>query len=449
MYDIMSYIGKGSTGNVYKVRDKKSKKIYALKQSTSEKYNDIMKNEIDIYRIIKNSNENILNYYSDFFTMCNNQKISNLLLEYCEYGSITDIQGKSKQHLTEIEISSILYMLLKSLSFLHSKHLIHRDIKARNILITSKGVVKLCDFGICRKYIANQMKFAPRVGSPYWMSPEVIKREEFDEKSDIWSVGITAIELVTGYPPLCEMKQMDVMKLIESGMIHYDSFLIGLSSEFSDFIMRCLMREKEKRPSAQDLLSHPFIRMSENKGRCDVIWKMISRMIGKTIKKEEVDPRYRSSCVNIDNEETLYNESLFFECNKKLFKKSDGTNTKLTSLLKQSEYSVSSDSITVKQSLAHLPENNFDRDMFFNNKNDTMSDIEEKISQLYNERDYEINKIRLKYGKRLSRLNEAKKTLYNFPKIEKLKQMKGLKTFSFKCKQIEKSEGSISSMTTK
>ena len=130
MYDIMSYIGKGSTGNVYKVRDKKSKKIYALKQSTSEKYNDIMKNEIDIYRIIKNSNENILNYYSDFFTMCNNQKISNLLLEYCEYGSITDIQGKSKQHLTEIEISSILYMLLKSLSFLHSKHLIHRDIKA-------------------------------------------------------------------------------------------------------------------------------------------------------------------------------------------------------------------------------------------------------------------------------------------------------------------------------
>ncbi len=78
-----------------------------------------------------------------------------------------------------------------------------------------------------------------------------------------------------------------------------------------------------------------------------------------------------------------------------------------------------------------------------------MSDIEEKISQLYNERDYEINKIRLKYGKRLSRLNEAKKTLYNFPKIEKLKQMKGLKTFSFKCKQIEKSEGSISSMTTK
>ena len=126
--------------------------------------------------------------------------------------------------MNENEISSVIYMVLLGIKFIHSKKLVNRDIKGRNILITKDGEVKLCDFGICRFYHKNKMKNI-RGGSPYWMAPEILKKEEYNQNIDIWALGITCIELAEFEPPYSELSSTDVIqKIIKSppqGLIFY------------------------------------------------------------------------------------------------------------------------------------------------------------------------------------------------------------------------------------
>ena len=334
MYDIISYIGKGSTGNVYKVEHKISKKKFALKQSTSPKYSDIIFNEIKIYSMINNQNDYILRYYDNYTSKdVNDNNIINLVLENCEHGSCIDIifhnndissQGKLPTQrnfpFNEKEISCIIYMVLKGLNYLHEKNLIHRDIKARNILINSKGQAKLCDFGICREYKKGQMNKAPRVGSPYWMAPEVIRREEFDFSSDIWSIGITVLELLDGYPPYCELTPKEVMKEIAGvpKIKKYTKILddFKCSKELRDFVLKCLNADKDKRPTAKELLNHKFLELDKKKGRTDIIVDFLIKngFFAEKRKQIECSNKYKSSCLCIEeDEETIYNESFYCE----------------------------------------------------------------------------------------------------------------------------------------
>lgn len=334
MYEIISYIGKGSTGNVYKVEDKRTKKKYALKQSTSPKYSNIIKNEISVYESLKNQHDFIVNYYKHYESEdSNNQTILNMILENCEHGSCIDIIFYSKDKsnnlffqknypFSEKEISCIIYMLLKGLSFLHEKNYIHRDIKARNILINSKGEAKLCDFGICRQYIKGEMHKAPRVGSPYWMAPEVINREEFDFSSDIWSVGITVLELLDGYPPFCDLAPKEVMKEIvkKPNLEKYTNILeeYNCSKELIDFVLKCLDYNKNNRPSAKELLEHKFLALDKVKARSDIIadFLRINGFLSERESTVKCSDKYKSSCMCLDDEETIYNnESFYFEYN--------------------------------------------------------------------------------------------------------------------------------------
>lgn len=268
MFEIIHKIGKGSSGNVYKAINKKDKKIYAIKQSLSPENDELLKNEIIIYQKFKNQCPNII-YFYDYFK-ANNESGKTCLcmqVEYCQYGSIREIikKGKKKNILiNELEISSIIYMVLKSLVFIHQNDLVDRDIKGRNILVDKEGNIKLCDFGICKTYHKDNMKHI-RGGSPYWMAPEILKKEEYDQTIDIWALGITCVELAENEPPYFKLSPKEVMKQIIKSPPTGLNDKSKWSYEFNDFISCCLKEDRFKRPSAEELLKHDFITMVDKK----------------------------------------------------------------------------------------------------------------------------------------------------------------------------------------
>ena len=268
MFEIIHKIGKGSSGNVYKALNKKDKKIYAIKQSLSPENDELLKNEIIIYQKFKNQCPNII-YFYDYFK-ANNESGQTCLcmqIEYCQYGSIREIIKKGKKKnifINELELSSIIYMVLKSLAFIHQNNLVDRDIKGRNILVDKEGNIKLCDFGICKTYHKNNMKHL-RGGSPYWMAPEILKKEEYDQTIDIWALGITCVELAENEPPYFKLSPKEVMKQIIKSPPTGLNDKSKWSYEFNDFISCCLNEDRFKRPSAEDLLKHDFITMVDKK----------------------------------------------------------------------------------------------------------------------------------------------------------------------------------------
>jgi serine/threonine protein kinase len=306
MFEAIQKIGKGSSCQVYTVLNKNDHKVYAIKQSSSQENEVIIKNEVAIFKIFNNECPYIIKYY-DFFKGKNesNQPCLCIQLEYCEYGNIREIikQGRKRGvKIGELEISSIIYMVLKGINFIHSKNLINRDIKGRNILVGEKGIVKLCDFGICKEYKENKMK-KYRGGSPYWMAPEILKKEEYNQNVDIWAIGITCIELAEFEPPYSKFNPETVIKkIIESppkGLNDPSKW----SPIFNDFISCCLNVDKKKRPFSDELLKHEFITMIDKKNlnRNLIIYKFLSKCGYKVLynKKERIP-------ININNKKNVF-----------------------------------------------------------------------------------------------------------------------------------------------
>ena len=295
MFEAIQKIGKGSSCQVYNVLNKTNNKIYAIKQSSSQENEEIIKNEVQIFKIFNNESPYIIKYY-DFFKGKNesNKTCLCIQLEYCEYGNIREIikRGKKKGvKINELEISSIIYMVLKGINFIHKKNLIDRDIKGRNILVGQNGAVKLCDFGICKEYIKNKMKKF-RGGSPYWMAPEILKKEEYNQNVDIWALGITCIELAEYEPPFSKFNPEDVMKKIVKTPPKGLTKPLEWSIEFNDFISKCLTVDKNKRPFSEELLGHDFITMIDKKNlnRNLIIYKFLNKCGYKVLynKKERI-----------------------------------------------------------------------------------------------------------------------------------------------------------------
>lgn len=190
------------------------------------------------------------------------------VMELCTGGSVTDlVQGLKERgrRLTEDQLAYIIRETVEALVYLHANHCMHRDIKGHNILLTENGCVKLVDFGVASHLSATLGKRNTSVGTPYWMAPEVIACEQqmeawYDARCDIWSLGITAIELAEGDPPLCELHPMRALFQIPRNPPPTLSRPDEWSSEFNDFISECLVKDLEQRPVAKELLSHPFIK---------------------------------------------------------------------------------------------------------------------------------------------------------------------------------------------
>jgi serine/threonine protein kinase len=163
------------------------------------------------------------------------------------------------RNLNEEQIASIVDMILKGLAFLHEKKKIHRDVKAGNILLNRDGYAKLGDFGVSAQLLNSFSKKNSKIGTPYWMSPEVIMQSQYDMKCDIWSLGITCIEMAEGKPPNSKIRTFLVMKYIvkepPKGLTEPSKW----SKDFNDFVSKCLTFDPSARPSAKDMMTHPFI----------------------------------------------------------------------------------------------------------------------------------------------------------------------------------------------
>nr|XP_046260260.1 myosin-IIIb isoform X1 [Scatophagus argus] len=273
-WDIVETIGKGTYGKVYRVTNKKDGSQAAVK--VLDPVNDVdeeIEAEYNILRSLSN-HPNVVKFYGMFYK---SDSLSGgqlwLVLELCNGGSVTElIKGLliRGQRLQEPVIAYILYSALLGLQHLHNNRIIHRDVKGNNILLTTEGGVKLVDFGVSAQLTSARLRRNTSVGTPFWMAPEVIACEQqydysYDARCDVWSLGITAIELADGDPPLAEMHPVKALFKIPRNPSPTLRNPEQWCRSFSHFIGQCLIKDFEARPSVTHLLEHPFIKQAHGK----------------------------------------------------------------------------------------------------------------------------------------------------------------------------------------
>ena len=289
-FDLIELIGQGNYGRVYKAIHKKTGKIYSAKIAYIEKANEVESFKKEINILSQCNNQYIVHYYGSYIK---GHQIW-IILEFCDGGSLYELIKILPRNLNEEEIASLIYMILKGLIFLHENKKIHRDVKSENILLTHEGIAKLADFGVSTQLMHSFSKKITKIGTPFYMSPEVIMQNKYDYKCDIWSLGITSIEMAEGEPPFSKVKGYWVLKKIithpPKGLKNKEKW----SKEFNDFVEKCLMYEPEKRPSAKELLEHPFI-IKYNRGN-----KLIAELINNSMDDLEF---YRKKILESDESE--------------------------------------------------------------------------------------------------------------------------------------------------
>ncbi|CAM9574535.1 unnamed protein product [Choristocarpus tenellus] len=245
-YTNMQKLGQGASGVVFVGVDTRNGEKCALKFCPVAELDDL-RNEIGMQCLSKH--QNIVNFREAFVV---------IVMDYMEGGSLTDVLGTNVDF-PEPHLAYVCKMMLEALSFMHSQHRLHRDVKSDNVLVDKHGRVKLADFGFAANLTREQEKRASVVGTPYWMAPEIIKGLEYDGEVDIWSLGITALEMAQGEPPLLHEPPLRALLLISinppPGLNDPNKWSRG----FNHFLGRCLDTDVDRRASADQLLAHPFI----------------------------------------------------------------------------------------------------------------------------------------------------------------------------------------------
>ena len=309
LFTLSNLIGNGGFGKVFKAIHNTSKEVYAIKIIDYTKGNNNDKSNISFnYKSIQqetslmrlvNKSDYILKYYGSYFSRETNTIW--LILEYCAAGSAVDLMLSMGRTLSEVEVSTIMEMVLKGLIYIHKLNLIHRDIKGANIMLSEDGYAKLGDFGIGIQMTDDEYRTSKK-GSPHWMSPQVILNKNYDTKTDIWSLGITCLELVEGEPPFADLNPDEVMEKIANNPPKAEDIIDPKehTDEFIDFVNLCLEINPKKRPTADVLIKHPFIvKLSKKK---EYLKQLINEHIEEVEQFRKDKEEYLNSKENIENE---------------------------------------------------------------------------------------------------------------------------------------------------
>ncbi|XP_032405888.1 serine/threonine-protein kinase 4-like [Xiphophorus hellerii] len=257
VFDVLEKLGEGSYGCVFKANHKETGEIVAIKQVPVESDLQEILKEITIMQ--QCNSPHVVRYYGSYFK---NRDLW-IVMEYCGGGSVSDIIRIRNKTLTEDENATVLHSTLKGLEYLHFMRKIHRDIKAGNILLNTEGQAKLADFGVAGQLTDTMAKRNTVIGTPFWMAPEVIQEIGYNCVADIWSLGITAIEMAEGKPPYADIHPMRAIFMIPTNPPPTFRNPDQWSPDFLDFIKKCLIKNPENRATATQLLQHPFIKSAK------------------------------------------------------------------------------------------------------------------------------------------------------------------------------------------
>nr|GMD04297.1 mitogen-activated protein kinase kinase kinase 1-like [Ipomoea batatas]GMD83776.1 mitogen-activated protein kinase kinase kinase 1-like [Ipomoea batatas]GME11474.1 mitogen-activated protein kinase kinase kinase 1-like [Ipomoea batatas]GME19712.1 mitogen-activated protein kinase kinase kinase 1-like [Ipomoea batatas] len=250
-------LGRGSFGSVYEgIRDDGF--FFAVKEMPLQDQGDDTRQHINLLEqeitlLSQFEHENIVQYYG---TDKDDSKLY-IFLELVSQGSLRSLY--QRYHLQDPQVSAYTRQILHGLKYLHDRNVAHRDIKCANILVDVSGSVKLADFGIAKVIKSNNaLSITAFTGTAMWMAPEVVRRNcSYWLAADIWSLGCTVLEMLTRQPPYCHLETIQALFKIGKG--EPPNVPSTLSSNAQDFIHKCLQVDPNARPTASQLLEHPFV----------------------------------------------------------------------------------------------------------------------------------------------------------------------------------------------
>eukprot|EP01116_Phalansterium_solitarium_P019532 TRINITY_DN5496_c0_g1_i1.p1 TRINITY_DN5496_c0_g1~~TRINITY_DN5496_c0_g1_i1.p1 ORF type:complete len:1067 (-),score=461.99 TRINITY_DN5496_c0_g1_i1:270-3470(-) len=259
IFHLIEELASGSFGIVYKAKHNENGKNYAVKIITPEADENFEEFLVEINILRKCQHETIVGFFGAWVK---GEEIF-IAMELCDGGAVGDIYNVCNEAMGEDQIAAIARETLRGLSYLHSKSIIHRDIKSANILLTGDGDIKLVDFGVSAvRRDANERRYT-MIGTPYWMAPEIIANktghEPYDQKCDVWSLGITMLELAEMNPPLHEIHPMKALMMIPMRDPPTFQQPDKWTRDFKDFVNQCLVKDPAHRKNCDELLVHPFV----------------------------------------------------------------------------------------------------------------------------------------------------------------------------------------------